>query len=135
MGAPHSSKLPIPYCDSDEDVKNVVEFLLNKGAEVNARNDDGATALHWACYKGYLESARLLLDHGAALEAKDEDNETPLHWASCNNKLDVVKELVQQGADIFAKSEDDKTPLDLANRQVAEYLLGQYKEKVWMQEG
>ena len=126
-------------CNSDEDVKKVVEFLLDKGAEVNARNDNGATALHWACYKGYLETARLLLDHGAVLEAKDEDNDTPLHWACCNNKLDVVKELVQRGADIFAKGEDDETPFDQANRneatEVAEYLLEQYKEKVLEQEG
>ena len=74
--------------DSDGDVKNVVKFLLDNGATVNdaivddgTTAYDGTTALHWACYKGYLESARLLLDHGAALEAKDGNNETPLHYA------------------------------------------------------
>jgi len=73
------------------------------------------------------------------LEAKDENNDTPLHWACCSNKLGVVKELVQRGADIFAKGEDEETPLDQANHreatEVAEYLLEQYKDKVWKQEG
>ena len=67
-------------------------------------------------------------------------NDTPLHLACWSNKLDVVKELVQRGADIFAKGEDDKTPLDQAKEndgatEVAEYLLEQYKDKVWKQEG
>ncbi len=123
--------------DSDEGVKKVVEFLLYKGAMVNASNNDGATALHMACYRGYLETARLLLNHGAALEAKD--NESPLHWACWRNKLDVVKELVQRGADLFVKNESKETPLDKAERygatEVAEYLLEQYREKVWKQEG
>jgi len=122
-------------CDSDGDVNKVVEFLLDKGAEVNARTVHGATALYHACYNGYLETARLLFDHGAILEAKNENNDTSLHCACCNNKLDVVKELVQRKADIFAKGSDNKTPFDQANcaeaTEVAEYLLEQYKEEVW----
>ena len=125
----------------DEDVKELVKFLLDKGAWVEAQDGSGATALHGACgFNGYLEAAQLLLDYGgAALEAKDDHNETPLHYASWYNQLEVVKELVQRGADIFAKGADDKTPFDEANlegaTEVAEYLLEQYKEKLWEREG
>jgi len=50
-----------------------------------------------------------------------------------------VKELVQRGAGIFAKGEDEETSFDQANwysqTGVAEYLLEQYKAKVWEREG
>ena len=58
---------------------------------------------------------------------------------AASNKLDVVKELVQRGADIFVKGRYGETPLDRANRkgvaEVADYLLEQYKEKLWKREG
>ena len=117
---PTSGETPLIHAffqiaNSDEDVKKVVEFLLDKGAEVNASRNDGMTALHWACLNGYLESVRLLLDHGAALEATDNENRTPLHMACrYDHHLGVVEELVQRGADILARSEDDETPLDVA---------------------
>ena len=131
-------------CDSDEDVKKVVSFLLDKGNKVNARTDDGTTALHSACDNGHLETARLLLNHGAVLEAKDSNNDTPLHLACWSNKLDVVKELVQQKADIFSKGRNEETPFDQAayNKgyyemvdDLLDYLLEQYRAKVWEQEG
>ena len=127
------------YFGSDEDVKKVVKFLVDKGANVNATDAHGSTALHVACGTGKLETARLLLDHGAGLEAQDQSNYTPLHHACFHDKLDVVKELVKRGADIFAKGHDESTPFDRAKRmrasEVAEYLLEQYKEKMWEREG
>ena len=127
-------------CDSDEDIKQVVQLLFDNGATVmNAKYNDGSTALHAVCVRGNLGTAKLLLDRGAALEAKDENNQTPLHHACYSNHLEMVKELVQRGADIFAKSEDDATPFDEALKndadEVAEYLLEQYKEEVKEREG
>jgi len=124
---------------SDEDVKKVVKFLLDKGAVVNATDYRGRAALHVACGGGKLETARLLLDHGAGLEARDQSNHTPLHHACNGDKLDVVKELVKRGAGIFARDYDGSTPFDCAKRmrasEVAEYLLEQYKGKIWEREG
>ena len=127
----------------DEDEKEIiVKFLLDSGAEANVAENDGNTALHWACYHKHLGMVQLLLHHGANLEAKDGHHGTPLYWAcSSDDNLDVVKELVQQwGADIFAKDASNKTPFDEANvlrgnEAVTSFLLGQYEEKVWQQEG
>jgi len=132
--------------DEAEDEKViVVKLLLDRGAEVSAAQNDGSTALHWACYSssvvGGLKIPRLLLNRGADLEAKDEKNHTPLHWvcsSSCDD-IDVVEELLRRGADICSKGKDQKTPFDEANARedegLAFYLKRQYEEKVWQREG
>ncbi len=50
---------------TQENHVNVVKLLLEKQAEVNARNTKYRTVLMIAAYKGHVECARLLLDHGA----------------------------------------------------------------------
>ena len=49
-----------------------VEKLLAAGVPIDTRGEHGATALHWACWKGYADLVKLLLAHGASLDVKDE---------------------------------------------------------------
>jgi len=60
--------------------ERVIEFLLEEGADINARADDehGGTPLHWAAAFGVKQSARLLVNAGAEVNAKDKDGYTPL---------------------------------------------------------
>jgi ankyrin repeat protein len=62
---------------------NVVDFLLQKGIEINTRlRHNRQTGLHWAALCGHAETAKLLLDRGASIDLKDESyNGTPLEWA------------------------------------------------------
>lgn len=48
-------------------------FLLEAGADVNAKDKGGHTPLHWACITGRVDVARLLLDHGADPNAREAD--------------------------------------------------------------
>jgi uncharacterized protein len=76
---------------SEDQTLEVVKLLLERGAEVNAANDHGITALHGAAYKGANKAVQLLVDQGASLEAKDKGEDfgfgvrsvkmTPLNWA------------------------------------------------------
>jgi ankyrin repeat protein len=60
---------------------SVVEFLLEKGVDVNARRQ-GETALHWAAYGGQSDIVTLLLERKALVDIKDESyGATPLGWA------------------------------------------------------
>ena len=87
---------------------SVVEFLLGKGVDVNAR-PQGETALHWAAYGGQLDIVTLLLERKALLDIKDKSYEgTPLGWAlygwghppetSGGHYCEVVALLVAAGA-------------------------------------
>lgn len=69
--------------------KDVVEHLLETGANVHARDDGGLIPLHNACSFGHAEVVSLLLCQGADPNARDSWNYTPLHEAAIKGKLDV----------------------------------------------
>jgi ankyrin repeat protein len=86
----------------------VAELLLTKGADINARNDDGWTPLHWAARNGCDQETEFLLGRNAAVDARDKDGNTPLHLA---RSPAVRAVLVAHGADVSAKNNDGWTPL------------------------
>ena len=90
---------------------DVVRLLLDHGAQVEAKANDGGTSLMLASKKGHLEVLKLLLDHGAQVEAKDKYGWTSLICASANGHLEVVKLLLDHGALVEAKDNDGETSL------------------------
>ena len=71
--------------------------LLEKGSDVNASDDSGATALLRAAGSGHLEAVKMLLDKGADLGTRDGDGSTALMWAASNTEhTKVVELLVEQ---------------------------------------
>ena len=59
-----------------------VRLMLTGGWPVNACARHGATALHWACFHGNLDMAKLILNYAPPLEIEDADfHGTPLGWA------------------------------------------------------
>ena len=100
------------------------KLLIEKGADVNAKSNDGSTPLHWAAIKGQPRICKLLLDNGADVNATETDGETPLHFAAYCSNLETVKILVHAGANIEAKQDDGSTPITMAtNDDVMDYLL------------
>jgi ankyrin repeat protein len=60
----------------------VVDFLLQRGMQVDAKLRHGETGLHRAAYGGHALIVRLLLDRGAPIDVKDDRYDgTPLDWA------------------------------------------------------
>ncbi len=69
-------------------VKNILKY--NKNC-VNLKDNNGATALHYACALGQLSMVRALLDAGADIMAKDNEGNTPLHYANCSvQKVEAI---------------------------------------------
>ena len=73
-------------------------WLITKGADINARNLYGRTALHRRAEKWH-ENLEVLLENGADVNAIDERGNTPLHEAAALGNLDSVKTLINFGAD------------------------------------
>jgi ankyrin repeat protein len=92
-----------------------VRTLLKDGADVNAVQGDGVTAMHWAARQGSLELANTLIVAGANVRATTRFGAiTPLHLAAERGSGPVVSLLLKGGADANAKSSTGATPLMFA---------------------
>ena len=86
--------------------------LVANGRNVNERDADGCTALHYAANNGHVEVLQVLLEQlGADKDAKDVNGATALHWAALYGRVEALRVLVQMGADKDAKDVDGGTPL------------------------
>ncbi|MCC8986033.1 MAG: ankyrin repeat domain-containing protein, partial [Nitrospira sp.] len=93
------------------------QVLLDRGANIEARNARGATPLIAAAAKGNLTLVLLLLNQGAEVEARDRDGNTALHEASLQSHLPCVDALLTAGARPSLRNELGFTPLHQAVRR------------------
>ncbi|KAK0627410.1 ankyrin repeat-containing domain protein, partial [Immersiella caudata] len=94
---------------------SMVRLLLERGAEVDARDRNGSTPLHWASWAGKLDTARELLMSGADINALDKLSRSPLFGAAGGGYADVVRLLLVRGADKSLRGGKGKqTPLEKA---------------------
>jgi ankyrin repeat protein len=85
---------------------DAVRQLLRDGADVNAAQGDGMSALHWAAERGNFELTEMLLYAGANIEVVTRIGAyTPLHMASRNGQSPVVSELLTAGSDVDARTD------------------------------
>ncbi|TDH73693.1 hypothetical protein CCR75_007562 [Bremia lactucae] len=99
-----------------EHTLNVVNLLLRFGAETEARDQDGKTALLLATNDELYEVAKLLIDHGAHMDAQDSTGKSPLHLClrTCpEQSMLVTNLLVSRGALIDLADKSGETPLTL----------------------
>ncbi len=78
-----------------------IECLVEKGAELEATNSDGNTALHLTSRKGWLTSVKYLLQKGANLHAKNNAGDTALHLASKEGHSSTLQYLVEKGGQVL----------------------------------
>ena len=106
----------------------VVRLLLEKGADIEAKDRDGRTALDWAAHNRHEEVIRLLSDKAMDIGGKGDHGWTALHWAAWKGYSAVAGLLLEKRANVEAKDRDGLTPLHLAaekgHKAVVTLLLG-----------
>jgi ankyrin repeat protein len=90
--------------------------MLSAGADVNASQPDGTTALHWAAYRNDLELVKALLARGAKANVQNSFGSAPLAEAVKVDNLEIVDTLLKAGANVEAANADGETVLMLAAR-------------------
>src|SRR5262245_24268090 len=92
-----------------------LQLLIDKGADVNAKNRRGSTPLHWAIYDE--AKVRLLLAKGANVNAKQAQGRTPLYLAAMlGNGVPTLRLLLSKGANPNLAAVNGQTPLMMAAR-------------------
>jgi uncharacterized protein len=106
-----------------------VKECLRDTSAIKARSKDGFTALHFACFFGQPEAARLLVENGAAVDvvAANPTEVMPLHSAASARNLEAARLLLEHGAPVNARQQAGWVPIHAAaqngDRPMVELLL------------
>ncbi len=111
----NTDELPLIAAARAADAEAVAR-LLEHGADVDQRQPDGATALHWAAFRDDLHVAGLLLGAGADVDAANELGATPLWLAAENGSAAMIERLLAAGAAANVELPEGETPVMTASR-------------------
>ena len=120
--------------------KELVEVLIDQGADINARNRDKESPIHIAVQKQNKEIVSILLESGADINAEDYMRRTPLLFAVKNKDIDIINFLIENGACIDPREDSthEEIPLHQAvvdnEKSIVEMLLkngGNIEAKCW----
>jgi len=124
--------------DDDDDVisdanKSVFDWCKEGNAKkmgalltrenINSKDEQGLTLLHWACDRGHENVVTHLIENKAGVNTQDADGQTPLHYAATCDFMSIVKELLQSGADCSIADNDGFRPADVADSSAIKELL------------
>jgi ankyrin repeat protein len=117
---------------------DMVKLFLEKGANINKKDERGNTSMHVACRIGNIELVKLLLSWKEVnINEKNDWKNTPLHKACKNNHTEIVELLLRSGVNIDEENGYKYTPRIIAshngNIEIIKLLLnyGAYDKNVF----
>uniref|UniRef100_A0A8C3TFR0 Neurogenic locus notch homolog protein 1 n=1 Tax=Chelydra serpentina TaxID=8475 RepID=A0A8C3TFR0_CHESE len=99
-------------------VEGMLEDLINCHADVNAVDDLGKSALHWAAAVNNVEAAMVLLKNGANKDMQNNKEETPLFLAAREGSYQTAKVLLDHFANRDITDHMDRLPRDIAQERM-----------------
>ena len=91
----------------------IIDMLVNIGADMNAKGEDGETPLHWALFNGSVEAAMHLMEIGADRDNLNDKGNSLIHVAS--SSPDIMEYFIKSNMDVNVKNKLGRTPLHLAS--------------------
>lgn len=108
---------------------NTAKLLIKKGADIEARERNGATALMMAFKSAQPQTARMLMEQGANVNVKDKEGTTVLMTVCMRGYTGFVRKLLEKGVNVNAKNKDGETALDYAQDEDVRKLLKEAGKK------
>jgi len=102
---------PLMMAASRPEGTELAELLISRGANVNEKNNNNQTALHFASSKATLPTITLLLAHKASPRIRDTRHQLPIHRAAAVGSVPVIKRLLKAGSPLDHADVDGCTPL------------------------
>ncbi|KAG3150681.1 hypothetical protein PC128_g23128 [Phytophthora cactorum] len=102
------------------------KYQLSNG---HTKETNCSTPLHWACYKGHVDTVAILLAAGYNPEAADTTGNRCLHLACSGGHRDVVEQLLAQSAAVEPCNKYGNRPLDLATEPACRSLLARFQSQ------
>lgn len=102
--------------------EEVIKFVSTKYSEIaaellRAKNKDGMTPLHLACFYGFANVAQVFLQQGADINTMSNQNWAAIHYASFKGHVEVLDLLISHGAEIDVVNDLKAMPLHLATER------------------
>ncbi|MCM1002667.1 ankyrin repeat domain-containing protein, partial [Wolbachia pipientis] len=115
------------YVSTEEAHEDLAKYLEEYEGDVDAKDGNGRTFLHFAVEINNEKSVKLLIARGADVNAQDRDKRIPLHFAVAENNEELVELLIEHGANVDAQNKDGLTPLHYAvaarNKELVKLLI------------
>nr|CAG8536530.1 15087_t:CDS:10 [Entrophospora candida] len=102
-------------------LNEVNEIILDqdKKTDLNKKDNQGLTLLHWACDRGHLDIVKLLIENDADINVLSVDNETPMHY----EQLECARYLYKNDADLSIKDNEGLTAFEHCGNEYKNLIL------------
>ncbi|MFO7735006.1 MAG: ankyrin repeat domain-containing protein [bacterium] len=108
----HKKQTPLMIA-SIYNLTEIAKMLINSGANINARDKSGKTALHHSIVNG-TEIFHMLVSNGADLDKKDNKEETPLHYVARFKRKEMFNRLMVENIQLDTSNKNGFTPLAIS---------------------
>ena len=105
---------PALYIASKNGQVEVAKSILERGAQINLKTNDGTSALHIASQNGHVDVAKLLLEKGAKVDLLNNDQCSSLMIACEHGQTAVTQVLLDHNADTYLRNKKNQTALEIA---------------------
>ena len=115
--------------------EKILEIISHKNVDINYQNENGWTALHYACDEGNLKIAEILIKDHCNVNMKNNDKKTPLHYSVTRGYFDITKLLIENGGDVNCVDNENNNLIHICSMygydELLSYLLNKNPELLY----